>query len=176
MESLPFILHSMIDTKKAFIRLLKDLEESSPKFSSTLKEISPIKFCIHIRGHKKIYVTIDGAESKISFNENDFNFEIQGSLLELLEVLSSKKIKRSLISGDIEIAIILFNAIIKSNIDLIYLIDKYFGNLPALIAYTIANKLLRTPKVHNDSEYKNLQKRLRDISIRLDRIEAIKSI
>tara|TARA_B100000900_G_scaffold362132_1_gene335222 strand:+ start:101 stop:601 length:501 start_codon:yes stop_codon:yes gene_type:complete len=166
----------MIDTKKAFIRLLKDLEESSPKFSSTLKEISPIKFCIHIRGHKKIYVTIDGAESKISFNENDFNFEIQGSLLELLEVLSSKKIKRSLISGDIEIAIILFNAIIKSNIDLIYLIDKYFGNLPALIAYTIANKLLRTPKVHNDSEYKNLQKRLRDISIRLDRIEAIKTI
>ena len=166
----------MIDTKNAFIRLLKDLEESSPKFSSTLNEISPIKFCINIWGHRKIYVTIDGAESKISFNENDFDFEIEGSLIELLGVLASKKIKRSLISGDIEIAIILFNAIVKSNIDLIYLIDKYFGNLPALIAYTIANKLFKTPEVHNDSEYKNLQKRLRDISIRLDRIEAIKTI
>ena len=166
----------MIDTKNAFIRLLKDLEESSPKFSSTLNEISPIKFCINISGYRKIYVTIDGAESKISFNENDFDFEIEGSLIELLGVLASKKIKRSLISGDIEIAIILFNAIVKSNIDLIYLIDKYFGNLPALIAYTIANKLFKTPEVHNDSEYKNLQKRLRDISIRLDRIEAIKTI
>ena len=166
----------MIDTKNAFIRLLKDLEESSPKFSSTLNKISPIKFCINIWGHRKIYVTIDGAESKISFNENDFDFEIEGSLIELLGVLASKKIKRSLISGDIEIAIILFNAIVKSNIDLIYLIDKYFGNLPALIAYTIANKLFKTPEVHNDSEYKNLQKRLRDISIRLDRIEAIKTI
>jgi len=166
----------MIDTKNAFIRLLKDLEESSPKFSSTLNEISPIKFSINIRGYRKIYLTIDGAKSKISFNENDFDFEIEGSLIELLGVLASKKIKRSLISGDIEIAIILFNAIVKSNIDLIYLIDKYFGNLPALIAYTIANKLFKTPEIHNDSEYKNLEKRLRDISIRLDRIEAIKTI
>ena len=146
------------------------------KFSSTLNEISPIKFCINIWGYRKIYLTIDGAKSKISFNENDFDFEIEGSLIELLGVLASKKIKRSLISGDIEIAIILFNAIVKSNIDLIYLIDKYFGNLPALIAYTIANKLFKTPEVNNDSEYKNLQKRLRDISIRLDRIEAIKTI
>ena len=166
----------MIDTKKAFMRFLKDLEESSPKFSSTLKEISPIKFCINIKGHRKIYVTIDSVQSKVSFNENDFHFEIEGSLIELLGVLASKKIKKSLISGDVEVAIVLFNAVIKSNIDLIYLIDKYFGNLPALMAYTIANKLFKTPKVHDDSEYKILQKRLRDISIRLDRIEAVKSI
>ena len=145
----------MIDTKKAFMRLLRDLEESSPKFSSTLKEISPIKFCINIKGHRKIYVAIDSAESKISFDKNDSHFEIEGSLIELLGVVASKKIKRSLISGDEEIAMVFFNAIIKSNIDLIYLIDKYFGNLPALIAYTIANKLFKTPEVHDDSEYKN---------------------
>ena len=166
----------MIDTKKAFMRLLRDLEESSPKFSSTLKEISPIKFCLNIKGHRKIYVAIDSAESKISFDKNDSHFEIEGSLIELLGVVASKKIKRSLISGDEEIAMVLFNAIIKSNIDLIYLIDKYFGNLPALMAYTIVNKLFKTPKVHDDSEYKILQKRIRDISIRVDRIEAIKSI
>ena len=166
----------MIDTKKAFMRLLKDLEESSPKFSSTLKEISPIKFCININGHRNIYVTIDSAESKISFDKNDFHFEIEGSLIELLGAVASKKIKRSLISGDEEVAMVLFNAIIKSNIDLIYLIDKYFGNLPAMIAYTIANKLFKIPKTHDDSEYKSLLKRLRNISIRLDRIEAIKTI
>ena len=166
----------MIDTKKAFVRFLNDLEESSPKFSNTLKEISPIKFSINIKGHRKVYVTFDGAESKISFNESEFHFEIEGSLIELLGVLASKEIKRSLITGDTETALILFNAIIKSDIDLIYLIDKYFGNLPALIAYTIANKLFKTPKAHNDSEYKKLQKRLRDISIRLDRIEAMKTI
>ena len=98
----------MIDTKKAFMRLLKDLEESSPKFSNTLKEISPIKFCINIKGHRKIYVTIDSAESKISFDKNDFHFEIEGSLIELLGAVASKKIKRSLISGDEEVAMVLF--------------------------------------------------------------------
>ena len=166
----------MIDTKKAFISLLKDLEESSPKFSNSLNKISPIKFCINLKGHRNIYLTVDGAESKISFNENDSHFEIKGSLIELLGAIASKKINRSLISGDVEIAIILFNAISKSNIDVIYLIDKYFGNLPAMIAYTVANKLFKIPKAHDDSEYKNLLKRLRDISIRLDRIEAIKTI
>ena len=166
----------MIDTKKAFISLLKDLEESSPKFSNSLKKMSPIKFCINIKGHRDIYVTIDGAESKISSNEINSHFEIKGSLIELLAALASKKINRSLISGDVEIAIILFNAISKSNIDVIYLIDKYFGSLPAMIAYTVVNKLFKIPKAHDDSEYKNLLKRLRNISIRLDRIEAIKTI
>ena len=35
--------------------------------------------------------------------------------------------------GMAEIAIVLFNVIHKSDIDLIYLIDKYFGSLPAVL-------------------------------------------
>ena len=61
----------------------------------------------------------------------------------------------------------------KSNIDFIYLIDKYFGNLPAVFTYAIVNKVFNTAEIYKDDEERNLRKRLRGISIRLDRLEAI---
>ena len=53
----------MIDINKLFIRLLEDLEESSPNLRKSLKEISPLKFCINIKGHKNIYIKIDDKDS-----------------------------------------------------------------------------------------------------------------
>ena len=38
----------MIDINKLFIRLLEDLEESSPNLRKSLKEISPIDVCVNI--------------------------------------------------------------------------------------------------------------------------------
>ena len=56
MELWLYILLTMIDINKLFIRLLKDLEESSPNLRKSLKEISPLEFCINIKGHKNIYI------------------------------------------------------------------------------------------------------------------------
>ena len=44
----------MIDLNKLFVRFLKDFKESSPNLKKSLEEISPIEFCINIKGHKKI--------------------------------------------------------------------------------------------------------------------------
>ena len=53
----------MIDINKLFIRLLKDLEESSPNLRKSLKEISPLEFCINIKGHKNcLLYTSDAAD------------------------------------------------------------------------------------------------------------------
>ena len=163
----------MIDIKVGFNKLLADIEESSPNLRNTFKEISPVGFCLNIKGHKNIYVTIDGDNSDITFQENNYNFEIKSSVIELIKVATSGKINKSLIGGDTEIAIVLLNAIFKSNIDLIYLVDKYFGNLPAVFTYAIVNKIFSSTEVYQDNEQRNMRKRLREMAIRLDRLEAV---
>ena len=67
------------------------------------------------------------------------------------------------------------NIILKSNIDIIYLIDKYFGNTSAVFAYSVL-KLFKSSDNDSDIEYEDIRKRLREISIKLDRLEAIKGI
>lgn len=165
----------MIDINKLFIRLLEDLEESSPNLRKSLREISPLEFCISIKEHKNIYIKIDDKDSEISFRKNNPQFEIRGSLIELLNSLVSKKLNKNLIFGNSELAIVFVNIILKSNIDIIYLIDKYFGNTSAVFAYAIL-KLFKSSDNDSDIEYENIRRRLREISIKLDRLEAIKGI
>ncbi len=165
----------MIDVNKLLIKLLADLEESSPNFRKSVKEISPLEFCINIKGHKNIYIKIDDKNSEISFLRNNPQFEIRGSLIELLNTIVSKKLNKNLVFGNSELAIVFVNIILKSNIDIIYLIDKYFGNTSAVFAYGIL-KLFKSADDDSDVEYENIRRRLREISIKLDRLEAIKGI
>ena len=166
---------TMINVNRLLIKLLADLEESSPNFRKSVKEISPLEFCINIKGHKNIYIKIDDKNSEISFFRNNPQFEIRGSLIELLNTLVSKKLNKNLVFGNSELAIVFVNIIFKSNIDIIYLIDKYFGNTSAVFAYGIL-KLFKSADDDSDVEYENLRRRLRKISIKLDRLEAIKGI
>ena len=175
MELWLYILLTMIDINKLFIRLLEDLEESSPNLRKSLEEISPLEFCINIKGHKNIYIKINDKDSEISFRKNNPQFEIRGTLIELLSSLVSKKLNKNLIFGNSELAIVFVNIILKSNIDIIYLIDKYFGNTSAVFAYSFL-KLFKSSDNDSDIEYENIRKRLREISIKLDRLEAIKGI
>ena len=163
----------MINIKSGFNKLLQDIKESSPNLRNSLNEISPISFCINITGHRKIFITLNKEDSDISFEERKHQFEIKTSLIELLKVVSSGKMNKNLINGDAELAIVLLNVIYKSNIDFIYLIDKYFGNLPAVFSYAIVNKVFNTSEVYPDNRQRELRKRLRNMAIRLDRLEAL---
>lgn len=174
MELLQFILDTMIKFKKSLSKIISDLEESSPRLKNSLLEISPVNFCINIKNHQNIYIVIDTDNSNVSFEEIDHQFEINGSLFELLKVMITKKMDKNIIKGDVELAITFFNIIFNSNIDLIYLIDKYFGSLPAVFTLAVTKKLFNTSVVYDDFKYRNIRKRLRDISIRLDRLEVIK--
>ena len=162
----------MINMNKLFLKFLNDLKESSPNLNKSLKEISPINFCININGHRKIYITIDD-ESNISFEQNSSQFEIRGSLIELLNLLATRKLNKNLIFGDTEQAIIFANIILKSNIDIVYLIDKYFGDIPALLALSTI-KLFKTSDNNFDNDYESIRRRLREVAIKLDRLEALK--
>ena len=165
----------MINIKKSFDKLFKSIEESSPNLKKTLREISPLTFFLNIKGHQDIYVTINGENSYINFNENIYDFEIKASLIDLLKIFATGKINKNIIFGNTEIAIVLFNALYKSDIDLIYLIDKYFGNLPAIFTYAIVKRLYSSNEVYQDVKHREIRKQLRDISIRIDRLEAYNS-
>ena len=164
----------MINLNKVFIQFLSDLEQSSPYLKKSLNEISPVKFCINIKGHKNIYINFDGTNSNISFHPNKHQFEINGTLTELLNLLALRKLNKNLINGDSEKAIVFANIILKSKVDLVYLIDKYFGSISATFVYSLLKLFSTSDKQNSDNEYVNIQKKLRDISIRLDRLEAIK--
>ena len=56
------------------------------------------------------------------------------------------------------------------------MIDKYFGSLPAVFTYTIVKKIFESSEIYQDENYRDMRKRLRDIAIRLDRLEVLKSL
>ena len=166
----------MININKSINSLIKDLKDSSPNLENSIKEIAPVSLLLNIKHHKNIYITINEDSSKISFSEQSYDFEIRASLMDILKIAISGKLNKDLIYGNGEIAIVLFNAIHKSDIDLIYLIDKYFGSLPAVFTYTIVKKIFESSEIYQDENYRDMRKRLRDIAIRLDRLEVLKSL
>ena len=157
---------------KALSSLISDIEEASPNTKSKLQEIYPISFSISLKGHKTIYISLDKNVKDISFTEKaSIDFEIRSSVSEILQLLITRKIKKDILFGDIEIAVVIMNTLINSDLDFIFLIDKYFGNISAAIALLAKEKLSGIQKTNsfNDNE---IQSKLRDISIRLDRLEA----
>tara|TARA_B100000768_G_C11032758_1_gene270823 strand:- start:18 stop:521 length:504 start_codon:yes stop_codon:yes gene_type:complete len=161
------------DLTDIFQDFIQDIEDASPNTKNKLKELYPINFKLNLSGHKDIFISLDEKLKKISFDEIiNPNFEINISVSEIFELIITKKIKKTMLIGDVELAIVLVNTIIKSDLDFIYLLDKYFGNVPAVIAYLAKQKFddLRNKDSREDN---SIQSKLREISIRLDRIEAM---
>jgi hypothetical protein len=154
--------------------LIQDIEDASPNLKNNLNEIYPIRFKLDLVGHKDIYCNLDQNKKNISFNKiENTDFEIRTSVKESLDFLISKKINRGMLYGDTEKAILTINAFIKSEVDVVLLINKYFGDTPAAIAYFTKEKLSNLKQYNNKNA---LQSTLRDLSIRLDRLEAINNL
>ena len=113
-------------------KILQDLEESSPNTRASLNELYPIKFGLQIDKHKELFFDIDTNKKEISFSKiENPQFFIKASSKDLLELLLKEKINKQMIIGDEEIAIVFLNLVIKSEVDLMYLIDKYLGSYAA---------------------------------------------
>ena len=154
--------------------LIRDIEGASPNLKNKLNEIYPIKFKLELVGHKDIYFDLDQNKKNISFSPNKvIDFEIRTSVKESLDFLIGKKINRGMLYGDTDKAILTINAFIKSEVDFVLLIDKYFGNTPAALAYFTKEKLSNLKQYNNKNA---LQSKLRDLSIRLDRLEAVNNL
>ena len=167
----------MINLNDALLKLLDDLEESSPNFTNSLGELYPITFAINVEGFKKIFISLDHQASSIGLkNENISQFEIKGSIKDFMKILSTKKLHKQLITGDAELAVVFFNAVIKLDIDILYLINKNFGDIPALMTKEALNIIFNHERTHHNKEERKIRNRLRKLSIRMDRLEAMRDI
>ena len=80
-----------------------------------------------------------------------------------------------MIIGDEEIAIVFLNLVIKSEVDLMYLIDKYLGSYAAFASsqvYKSIKTLEKEPEGRSDS----VHAKLRELNIRVDRLEMERTI
>lgn len=157
-------------------KILQDLEESSPNTRASLNELYPIKFGLQIDKHKELFFDIDINKKEISFSKiENPQFFIKASSKDLLELLLKEKINKQMIIGDEEIAIVFLNLVIKSEVDLMYLIDKYLGSYAAFASsqvYKSIKTLEKEPEGRSDS----VHAKLRELNIRVDRLEMERTI
>ena len=157
-------------------KILQDLEESSPNTRDSLNELYPIKFGLQIDKHKELFFDIDINKKEVSFSKiENPQFFIKASSKDLLELLLKEKINKQMIIGDEEIAIVFLNLVIKSEVDLMYLIDKYLGSYAAFASsqvYKSIKTLEKEPEGRSDS----VHAKLRELNIRVDRLEMERTI
>ena len=168
--------HMRNNFNKRIQGFIRDIEDASPNMKNTLTEIYPVRFKLNIDGHKDIYISLEKEIKTMSFSPiGEINFEIASSLAEIFEFLITKKMKKNMFIGDQEIAMVLANTLKKSDTDFLYLIDKYFGNIPAVVAH-LASKAISHKKFTENSKEKYIHSKLRNLTIRMDRLEAINNL
>ena len=146
-------------------KILQDLEESSPNTRASLNELYPIKFGLQIDKHKELFFDIDVNKKEISFSKiENPQFFIKASSKDLLELLLKKKINKQMIIGDEEIAIVFLNLVIKSEVDLMYLIDKYLGSYAAFASSQVY-KSIKTIEKEPEGRSDSVHAKLRELNI-----------
>ena len=157
-------------------KILQDLEESSPNTRASLNELYPIKFGLQIDKHKELFFDIDINKKEISFSKiENPQFFIKASSKDLLELLLKEKINKQMIVGDEEIAIVFLNLLIKSEVDLMYLIDKYLGSYAAFASSQVY-KSIKTIEKEPEGRSDSVHAKLRELNIRVDRLEMERTI
>ena len=157
-------------------KILQDLEESSPNTRASLNELYPIKFGLQIDKHKELFFDIDINKKEISFSKiENPQFFIKASSKDLLELLLKEKINKQMIIGDEEIAIVFLNLVIKSEVDLMYLIDKYLGSYAAYASSQVY-KSIKTIEKEPEGRSDSVHAKLRELNIRVDRLEMERTI
>ena len=157
-------------------KILQDLEESSPNTRASLNELYPIKFGLQIDKHKELFFDIDINKKEISFSKiENPQFFIKASSKDLLELLLKEKINKQMIIGDEEIAIVFLNLVIKSEVDLMYLIDKYLGSYAAFASSQVY-KSIKTFEKEPEGRSDSVHAKLRELNIRVDRLEMERTI
>ena len=157
-------------------KILQDLEESSPNTRASLNELYPIKFGLQIDKHKELFFDIDVNKKEMGFSKiENPQFFIKASSKDLLELLLKKKINKQMIIGDEEIAIVFLNLVIKSEIDLMYLIDKYLGSYAAFASSQVY-KSIKTIEKEPEGRSDSVHAKLRELNIRVDRLEMERTI
>ena len=158
--------------KSSIRKLIQDLIESSPNIEEKIHSISPLSFSLKIDRLEKIYIQINKNDINVDFDSikrTDFSVDI--NVLEAISFISNQSINRKHINGDEEKAFVFINMIKSSHIDFPILFERNFGHLSGVFSYLIDTKLNKKSNVTIKEDH--ISKQLRNLNIRLDRLEAI---
>ena len=166
----------MLDIKnKASLSINKFIDDaisSSPDLQDKLDNISPISFDLSVADIGPFYIKINKEEVTVSLDsitDNDFSVSI--GLLEAAKYITNGTIEKNHIIGDAEKAFVLINILKITNIDLSILVESIFGHIPGVVSYLAGIKINQNTDVTIFQD--ELVQKLRSISIRLDRLEAL---
>ena len=152
-------------------KLLKEINSLSPGLIKKIEDLYPINFNIEISTLPNFSLTLSSDNQKLNFfSHEDPQFSLRLDIFEALNALKNKQIPTKSIKGDTETALVFFGVIANSNIDIEFLVYKYFGDIPALILRKMFINSQEKESTDNN-QINELLKAFRDISIRLDRIE-----
>ena len=153
-------------------KLFMEISSVSPSLLKKVEGLYPLKFNIEISALPDFSLTLSSDDQKLNFfRHKDPQFSLRLDIFEALNALKNKQVPTKCISGDIETAIVFFGAIASSNIDIELLVYKYFGDIPTIILRKMFVKSSKKESAEDNDQINKLLKSLRDISIRLDRIE-----
>ena len=149
-----------------------EISSVSPSLLKKVEGLYPLKFNIEISALLNVSLTLSSDDQKLNFfRHKDPQFSLRLDIFEALNALKNNQVPTKCISGDIETAIVFFGAIASSNIDIELLVYKYFGDIPTIILRKMFVKSSKKESAEDNDQINKLLKSLRDISIRLDRIE-----
>ena len=159
----------------ALNKFLQELESLSPGFFKQIEGLYPLKFNIEVSSMAKVSIALDHDAETFNFFEHPKpNFSLQLNIFSALNALNNQKIPTQSISGDAETALILFSALAYIDIDIELLVYKYFGDIPALMLRKVmTNKSQSQEASMQENKANKILRSLRDISIRLDRLEHV---
>ena len=162
---------------RSLIGLLNNIIDLDIKTSNELKEFEGTK--IEIIFERKIKFSIQILEGKfIALPQNlskDIDFIINFDFVSLLKTATSLNLDKSVIKGDAELAIALFNTLNPKKIKIELLVDRFFGSDAAFFVLAMT-KAATNNLNENRAIDPNLQAKIRDLSIRVDRLEYIKKL
>ena len=159
----------------ALDKFFKEIESLSPGFLIKIKNLYPLDFNIEIDSISKFSISLNNDSQNFNFIEHpNPNFSLKLNIFSALNALYNKQIPTKSISGDVESAVILLGAVANIEIDLEFLVYKYFGDIPALMLRKImSNQSQQDESPLHEGEVNRVLRSLRDVSIRLDRLEHV---
>jgi hypothetical protein len=153
--------------------VLTEAYEISSGLRERLESIYPIECNLNFSGLPVMSLCLDRHEQRLKASASgnpQFTLIIDSNTT--WNLVKEKTIPSDKIEGDSELALMFLMILAESNIDLELLIYKNFGTVPGLII----RKILSQDFLNNNQEAENikvrsLQASLRNISIRMDRME-----
>jgi hypothetical protein len=153
--------------------IFKEAYGASNGLQQRLERLYPINCNLNFSGIQTVSLNLNKEEKIFSSSASEapqFTLHIDSGTAS--NILKEKTIPSKKIDGDAELALIFLMVLAESNIDLEVMVYRNFGTVPGLIIRTLIGwEPFNNQNKANNSKLWSLQRDLRDIAIRIDRLE-----